>query len=57
MKCKQSLCSRTKNLKVSGNCNVCDDAITKVFEQSKSVKKKFEHVKVDLALMIDIHMI
>ena len=34
---------------------MCDDAITKVFEQSKSVKKKFEHVKVDLSLMIDIH--
>ena len=34
---------------------MCDEAITKVFEQSKSVKKKFEDVKVDLALMIDIH--
>ena len=54
MKCKQSLCSRTKNLEVSGNCYVCEDAIAKILDQKNCVKKKFENVKVDLNLMIDI---
>ena len=56
MKCQQKLCQRTKNLKPSGNCNVCENAIvasTKTMENNP--KKLVEPVEMDLKLMISTH--
>ena len=56
MKCKQKLCSRNKNIEVSGNCFVCEDVFVesvKTFEdKKKKVSTKFE---VDLDLMVKVH--
>ena len=56
MKCKQKLCSRTKNLDKSGSCAICADAI---FEASKNYEKNKKRipskVDVDLKLMVETH--
>ena len=58
MKCIQKLCQRNKNLKESGNCNVCDDAILEALKkQANLVSKKplIENITVDLKAMVDAH--
>ena len=57
MKCQQSLCQRTKNLKQSGNCNVCEAAITASNEALENQKRHVVNktVETDLKLMISTH--
>ena len=56
MKCKQKLCQRTKNIKQSGNCNVCGDAIADAMKNEvKTDSKPTENVEIDIDLMIDTH--
>jgi hypothetical protein len=57
MKCKQKLCQRSKQIGVSGNCNVCEDVVKDVSDKHRKIneKKTLQKVKVDLKQMIDIH--
>ena len=57
MKCNQKLCQRTKNLRQTGNCSVCDDVIKNATESHKQIdlKKSVKTVQVDMKKMIDIH--
>ena len=58
MKCIQKLCQRTKNLKNSGNCNVCDDVIAEALKKHKdlvSKKPKLADVQVDLKELVETH--
>ena len=59
MKCKQKLCQRNKNLKESGNCNVCDDVIGEELKKNNTLSRKksgFSNVvQVDLKAMVDVH--
>ena len=36
VKCKQKLCQRTKDIKASGDCSVCEDVIRTVINLSKT---------------------
>ena len=53
MKCTQRLCQRTKNLKESGYCNVCDDLFEEMVKKYKALKKprSFEQVNLDFKLL------
>ena len=56
MKCKQKLCSRTKNLDKSGSCAICADAIFEAFKNYEKNKKRIpSKVDVDLKLMVETH--
>ena len=56
MRCKQKLCQRTKNIKLGGNCNACDDAIANAMKSEvKTRNKPTEDVEIDMDLMIDTH--
>ena len=58
MKCKQKLCQRNKNLKDSGNCNVCDDVIGEELKKHNTLLRKkpsVSNVQVDLKAMVDVH--
>ena len=57
MKCKQRLCQRTKNLKQSGYCNVCDDLVEEMKQKHKATEKPrtFQQVELDFKLLKDVH--
>ena len=57
MKCKQNLCSRTKNLLSSGNCNVCQEAIKKATDEKTKPSKdaKNKKVELDFKILVDTH--
>ena len=58
MKCKQRLCSRTKNIKLSGFCNICDDVIEEYKEKYEAVGRKqrtFPRIDLDLKLLVETH--
>ena len=56
MKCKQKLCSRSKNIEVSGNCNVCESAISEAVKDfNKNRKNISKKVEVNLELMVKTH--
>lgn len=57
MKCIQRLCSRTKNLKSSGYCNICDDLVEDMKKKHEGIEKQnsFNKVELDLKLLIDTH--
>lgn len=56
MKCKQRSCQRTKNLKPSGNCTVCEEAILACKKTHENQPRKLTHtVETDLKLMISTH--
>ena len=55
MKCNQKSCQRTKNLKESGNCNVCDDVITEALKKHNDLgrkKPKLADIQVDLKVLV-----
>ena len=58
MKCKQKLCQRTKNLKESGNCNVCDDIIAEALKRHDDLERKkpsLADIQVDLNVLVEAH--
>ena len=57
MKCIQRLCSRTKNLKESGYCNICNDLVEDLKKKYERIEKptSFQKVELDLKLLIDTH--
>jgi len=57
MKCTHKLCQRTKNLKQSGYCNVCDDLIEEMKAKQKATEKPktFKPVELDFKLLRDTH--
>ena len=56
MKCQQRSCQRNKNLKPSGNCNVCEEAIEACKKaHEKQARKTATTVEADLNLMISTH--
>ena len=40
MNCYQKLCQRTKNLNVSGTCNVCEEVIKENKKEHEKIEKK-----------------
>jgi hypothetical protein len=57
MKCIQRLCQRTKNLKLSGYCNICDDLIEELKKKHEAVERQrtFSRVEIDFRLLKDTH--
>ena len=57
MKCKQRLCSRTKNIKQSGFCITCDDLIEECKKKHETIgkQKTFPRIDLDMKLLIDTH--
>ena len=58
MKCIQKLCQRTKNLKNSGNCNVCEDVIAEALKKHNELvnkKAKLVDIQVDLNELVETH--
>ena len=58
MKCNQKLCQRTKNLKESGNCNVCDDVIAEALKRHDDLERKkpsLADIQVDLKVLVEAH--
>ena len=57
MKCKQRLCSRTKNLKESGFCSICEDVMEECKQMYKAAEKKklFPRVHLDIKLLTETH--
>ena len=57
MKCIQSVCQRTKNLKLSGYCNICDDLIEELKKKHEAVERQrtFSRVEIDFRLLKDTH--
>ena len=57
MKCKQKLCSRSKNLKQNGNCSVCEDVLENANAAHAKIDKNktVPRVEVDLKQMVDFH--
>ena len=57
MKCIQGLCQRTKNLKLSGYCNICDDLIEELKKKHEAVERQrtFSRVEIDFRLLKDTH--
>ena len=58
MKCKQKLCQRNKNLKESGNCNVCEEVIYHELKKQENQQRKkpmIENIQVDLKAMVNAH--
>ena len=57
MKCIQGLCQRTKNLKLSGYCNICDDLIEELKKKHEAVERQrtFGRVEIDFRLLKDTH--
>ena len=56
MKCKQRLCQKNKNLFPSGNCNVCENAVSDTTKDTQKHDKKIvEQVKVEMNLMVEAH--
>ena len=54
MKCKERLCSSTKNIKQSGFCNICDDLMEKCKKRYEAIEEKrtFPRIDIDLKLLI-----
>ena len=57
MKCKQRLCSRTKNLKQSGFCSICDDLMEECKKKYQAVEKRkvLPRVNLDIKLLTETH--
>ena len=57
MKYIQRLCSRTKNAKQSGYCNICDDLVEEMKKKHEHIEKQksFQKVELDLTLFMDTH--
>ena len=57
MKCKQKLCSRSKNLSPNGNCSVCEEVLenARIAKDQTNKQKSVPKIEVDLKQMIDVH--
>ena len=57
MKCKERLCQRSKNISLSGRCEVCENVIKEMNKKNETIKKQsnFEKVQLDFKVMVETH--